>query len=78
MPLNMQFHVSIEYQRGQLTGAAMAYLTAVTAGSILTPFKEELERVIKNSLQLQGKEYSQDELLALLIIFCNEGYLPEY
>lgn len=67
-----------EYQRGVLTGTAQAYLTALLTKSDLASYREELTRVVKNTLQLQGKEHEQEELVALLIVFCNEGYLPQY
>lgn len=81
MIINRELHVSTEYQRGVLTGAAQAYLMATMSHQPLecdsVPFENELMRVVKNALQLQGSEHTDEELLAKLIVFCNEGYLPQ-
>lgn len=77
MNIRDQIYKNTEYQRGVLTGAAEAYLIAVASKVDLVPFKTDLTRVVKNALQLQGSTYTQEELLAKLIVFCNEGYLPQ-
>lgn len=70
-----------EYQRGVLTGAAQGYLMATASHQPLecdsASFEQELIRVVRNTLQLQGTECTQEELIAKLIVFCNEGYLPQ-
>lgn len=79
MSIRDQIYKNTEYQRGVLTGAAQAHITAqcqLEKGDLL-PFEVELMRVIRNTLQLQGKGHTQAETLALLIVFCNEGYLPQ-
>ncbi len=77
MSIRDQIYKNTEYQRGVLTGAAQAYFTACLAMEDVTMFETELMRDIKNALQLQGREHTQADMLALLIVFCNEGYLPQ-
>lgn len=66
-----QINKNVEYQRGLLTGAAMAHL--MEPNSIV--LKDDLMRVVKNTLQQQGTVYDEAEQIAKLIVLCNEGYL---